>query len=104
MHALNRKDRVQSADVQVRDGWAPCQWGNGIGLGHHVGAMQPFSRLIVRPRVPHYSTRFCTSSITTSGSASVEVSPKLSVSFAAILRRIRRMILPLRVFGRPGAH
>jgi hypothetical protein len=51
-----------------------------------------------------YPTRFCTNSATTPGSASVEVSPKFSVSFAAILRRIRRMILPLRVFGRPGAH
>ena len=36
------------------------------------------------------------------GSASVEVSPRLPNSFSAILRRIRRMILPLRVFGRPG--
>jgi hypothetical protein len=27
-----------------------------------------------------------------------------SISLAAILRRMRRMILPERVFGRPGAH
>ena len=48
--------------------------------------------------------RFLTRSPTTAGSASVETSPRLSVSFSAILRRIRRMILPLRVFGRAGAH
>ena len=48
--------------------------------------------------------RFATRSATTAGSASVEVSPRCSCSFAAILRRIRRMILPERVFGSPGAH
>ena len=48
--------------------------------------------------------RFATRSATTAGSASVEVSPSCSCSFAAILRRIRRMILPERVFGSPGAH
>ncbi len=48
--------------------------------------------------------RFSTNSVTTAGSASVDISPRLSVSFAAILRRIRRMILPLRVFGSAGAH
>src|SRR5690606_41159415 len=36
---------------------------------------------------------------TTPGSASVEVSPRLLVSPAAILRKIRRIILPERVFG-----
>src|SRR5579859_17488 len=51
-----------------------------------------------------HDTRLSTSSVTTAGSASVEVSPRLSVSFAAILRRMRRMILPLRVFGSAGAH
>ena len=49
-------------------------------------------------------TRFSTNSVTTAGSAKVDVSPRLSVSFAAIFRRIRRMILPLRVLGSPGAH
>jgi ferredoxin--NADP+ reductase len=34
----------------------------------------------------------------------VEVSPSCSGAFSAILRRMRRMILPERVFGRPGAH
>ena len=45
-----------------------------------------------------------TSCSTTDGSASVDMSPSWSTSFAAILRRMRRMILPERVFGRPGAH
>ena len=36
--------------------------------------------------------------------ASVEMSPSWSGAFSAILRRMRRMILPERVFGRPGAH
>ena len=51
-----------------------------------------------------HRTRFSTRSVTTPGSARVLVSPRPSVSLAAILRRMRRMILPLRVFGRPGAH
>ena len=38
--------------------------------------------------------RFFTRSSTTPGSASVEVSPRLPMSFSAILRRMRRMILP----------
>ena len=41
-------------------------------------------------------------SSTTAGSARVEVSPRLPNSSSAILRRMRRMILPERVFGRPG--
>ena len=48
--------------------------------------------------------RLFTRSSTTAGSASVEVSPRLPDSSSAILRRMRRMILPERVFGRPGAH
>jgi hypothetical protein len=48
--------------------------------------------------------RLSISSPTTAGSASVLVSPKESNSLAATLRRIRRMILPERVLGRPGAH
>src|SRR6516164_1513239 len=48
--------------------------------------------------------RFFTRSSTTAGSASVEVSPRLPYSSSAILRRIRRMILPERVFGSPGAN
>mmetsp|Transcript_2388 Transcript_2388/g.3153 ORF Transcript_2388/g.3153 Transcript_2388/m.3153 type:complete len:243 (+) Transcript_2388:458-1186(+) len=48
--------------------------------------------------------RFSIRSSTTDGSARVEVSPREPKSFSAILRRMRRMILPDRVFGRPGAH
>src|SRR6202046_1764593 len=51
-----------------------------------------------------HGTRLSTSSATTAGSARVDVSPRPSVSLAAILRRMRRMILPLRVFGSAGAH
>lgn len=39
---------------------------------------------------------------TTLGSANVLVSPRLSVSCATILRRMRRIILPERVMGRDG--
>ena len=45
-----------------------------------------------------------TNASTTCGSAKVETSPIWSVWFSAILRRMRRMILPERVFGRPGAN
>ena len=48
--------------------------------------------------------RFSIKCSTTAGSANVEVSPSESISFAAILRNIRRIILPERVFGKPGAH
>src|SRR5207302_718792 len=41
-----------------------------------------------------HGVRFFTRSSTTAGSASVEVSPRLLKSFSAILRRMRRMILP----------
>ena len=43
-------------------------------------------------------------SSTTDGSASVEVSPMLSISLPAIFRKIRRIIYPERVFGSPRAH
>ena len=56
--------------------------------------------LLATAQSPRCSMRFWT----TAGSASVEMSPKLSSSFAAILRRMRRMILPDRVFGKQGAH
>lgn len=54
--------------------------------------------------VNHRFIRFSTKPSTTAGSARVEVSPKLLCSFAAILRRIRRMIFPERVLGSPGDH
>src|SRR5690349_19574643 len=60
-------------------------------LGHTVLSHARFIRLSI-------------SSLTTVGSAKVEVSPRLPYSFSAILRRMRRMILPERVLGRPGAH
>ncbi len=47
-----------------------------------------------------YYCRSLTSELTTEASASVEISPRFSVSPLAIFRRILRMILPLRVFGR----
>ena len=42
------------------------------------------------------------SASTTDGSANVLISPRLSVSCAATLRKMRRIIFPERVFGRPG--
>jgi len=45
-----------------------------------------------------------TNASTTCGSASVVVSPIWSTWSSAIFRRMRRMILPERVFGRPGAN
>jgi len=56
---------------------------------------------------PHPLPRFCLlpiRSVTTAGSAKVEVSPSEPYSFSAILRKIRRMILPERVFGNIGAN
>src|SRR5579862_5755602 len=51
-----------------------------------------------------FFTALRTRSSTTLGSASVVVSPRFDVSPSAILRRMRRMILPERVLGRPGAN
>src|SRR3989344_2300447 len=62
---------------------------------------------LVTPYILACGYRFRRCSIkpsTTVGSARVEVSPMFSSSLQAILRRMRRMILPERVFGRPGAH
>jgi hypothetical protein len=57
---------------------------------------------------PHIFDRVCCwrafiRASTMPGSAKVDVSPSWSNSPEAILRRMRRMILPLRVFGSPGA-
>ena len=41
---------------------------------------------------------------TTSGFNKVLISPKFEVSLLAILRRIRRIILPERVFGSPDVN
>jgi hypothetical protein len=48
-----------------------------------------------------YISRVLIISSTTLGSANVDISPKLDNSFSAILRKIRRMIFPERVFGNP---
>jgi len=48
--------------------------------------------------------RLSIKSSTTPGSASVDVSPRLEKSSSAIFLKIRRMILPDRVFGKPGAN
>ena len=53
---------------------------------------------------PRAHTRPLTSESTTPGSASVEVSPKSWTSPSAILRKMRRMILPDRVFGSPSVN
>ena len=45
---------------------------------------------------------FSIKSFTTDGSASVDVSPKLSKSLEAIFLRILLIILPDRVFGKPA--
>src|SRR3546814_20642374 len=56
--------------------------------------------LTAGPNLPQPGTRRCfTSESTTPGSASVLVSPSWSGAFSAILRRMRRMILPERVLG-----
>src|ERR1019366_454608 len=47
---------------------------------------QQIHRRDIDPIATAHDTRFSTNSVTTPGSASVEVSPRLSVSFAAILR------------------
>src|SRR6476646_6393159 len=51
-----------------------------------------------------FGCRFLIRSETTAGSGSVDISPSASTSFSAIFRKIRRMILPDRVLGRPGAN
>lgn len=48
--------------------------------------------------------RFLIICSTTLESASVEISPKLSISFAATLRKILRIIFPERVLGKCGDH
>ena len=62
-----------------------------------------YLRMTVNLGPPYALLRFCrllTRSSTTAGSASVDVSPRLPYSSSAILRKIRRMILPDRVFFR----
>ena len=68
-------------------------------LTKKVGANNYSPRLFVF-HIVNYNA-FSTISSTTNGSSNVEVSPKLVISPSAILRKIRRMILPERVFGKP---
>ena len=73
--------------------------GNGNGDGS-----RPWPPPLPALQPAYWFARLLMSSSTTLGSASVLVSPRLSSSLVATLRRMRRMILPDRVFGRPGAH
>jgi hypothetical protein len=86
-----------------------------LGISHLSGLLWIFSRASELEKVPgtmavayapaftgRLFCRLLTRSSTTAGSASVEVSPRLPNSSSAILRRMRRMILPERVFGRLG--
>ena len=57
-----------------------------------------------RFRLCYFISLFSIRFFTTSGSARVLVSPKLSISFIAIFLKIRRIILPDLVFGNPDAH
>jgi hypothetical protein len=84
---------VRRAAAQGSQRWLGYLTGLGLiaDLPEELGAVYRFMRLPTR-------------SSTTAGSAKVEVSPSWSCSLAAILRRMRRMILPERVFGRLGAH
>ncbi len=70
-----------------------------------TGSEEPVTEDDEQPeRQVHRLARFSIRSSTTLGSARVLVSPRPSVSLAAILRRMRRMILPERVLGSPGDH
>ena len=67
-----------------------------VSVGLPDGA-PPYAKLF-------YCCRLATRFSTTEGSANVLVSPSEPSSFSAILRKMRRIILPERVFGNPGAH
>ena len=56
----------------------------------------------MRRSTPHFP-RISMMACTTLGSARVDTSPSSLSALTAILRRMRRMILPLRVLGRPAA-
>src|SRR6202035_5125358 len=88
----NRSERRTAYDDENRNSEASEMRSHGF-LQRQIYAAAPF-----------LFCRFLTRSSTTAGSASVEVSPRLPGSSSAILRRMRRMILPERVFGRPGAN
>ena len=57
------------------------------------------NRFLGLPLYAYIAPRIMSSAIV--GSSSVEVSPRLAVSPSAILRKMRRIILPERVLGKP---
>ena len=73
---------------------------NSTGLKAACAGLGSDSSAKRRERDLHW--RPATSASTIVGSARVDVSPKPSVAPSAILRRMRRMILPERVFGQRG--
>ena len=88
----------RSARVQRRERQA------GRPASSRFLSRSPRASAAVRRRAepPQPLPRFCLLSMrssTTAGSARVEVSPSAPYSFSAILRKMRRMILPERVFG-----
>ncbi|GBE57831.1 hypothetical protein BMS3Abin01_00757 [bacterium BMS3Abin01] len=68
-------------------------------LTRALGGDQPAPRVTTETAVAY--SRPATISSTTSGSDRVDMSPRSSTSPAATFRRMRLMILPLRVLGRP---
>ena len=101
--------RPAPCGAALRDGVVghrrPPRWcaGRWIGRSPVVARGVPArDRAAAQP--PCRFMRFAIRSSTTAGSARVEVSPSAPKSFSAILRRMRRMILPDRVLGRPGAN
>ena len=70
--------------------------------------MKIFDMYVKRKNILDFHERFvrghlAINSSTTAGSFNVDISPKLLVSGSTILRKIRRIIFPLRVFGKFGA-
>src|SRR3990167_505180 len=92
-----RAEAARPAEIRHRQGSSP--------IAMHSFDYSPCPRIPPDGRLAgHWLTRLSIRSLTTAGSARVVVSPRFSSSLAAILRRMRRMILPERVLGRPGAH
>ena len=72
------------------------------GAAAVAGSLCPDSFRVVAVELRIVPSILLMRSCTTAGSASVVVSPSSAVSRVAILRRMRRMILPDRVLGRSG--
>ncbi len=112
---LQRRPIRGSSNTNPIGPHAPSCWRRSVRQRRRATRLRHCHRARARRRGPAFPAtttgradycfcRFLTRSSTTAGSASVVVSPRFSSSFAAILRRMRRMILPERVFGNPGAH